>query len=132
MKQFGIKNEVVYADINWDNLFELVKRSSAKYQEIPKHPTVRRDLALVVDKETDFESLKTIALKCERQILKEVGIFDVYEGKGLESGKKSYAMSFRFRDENKTLTDKVVDKSMKRIYDQLVKQGGAKLRSGEI
>ena len=61
-----------------------------------------------------------------------MGIFDVYEGKDLENGKKSYAMSFRFRDENKTLTDKVVDKSMKRIYDQLEKQGGAKLRSGEI
>lgn len=132
LKQFGIKNEVVYADINWDNLFELVKRSSTKYQETAKYPSVRRDLALVVDKETGFESLKTIALNCERQILKEVGIFDVYEGKDLENGKKSYAMSFRFRDENKTLTDKVVDKSMKRIYDQLEKQGGAKLRSGEI
>jgi len=132
LKQFGIKNDVFYADLNWDNLFELVKRSSTKYNGIPKFPSVRRDLALVVDKETGFESLKSIALKSERLLLKEVGVFDVYEGKGMEEGKKSYAMSFKFRDENKTLTDKVVDKSMKRIYEQLVKQGGAKLRSGEI
>ncbi|MGB0403226.1 MAG: phenylalanine--tRNA ligase subunit beta [Salibacteraceae bacterium] len=129
---FGIKNPVFYADLNWDNLFELVKRSKTKFKEISKFPSVKRDLALLVDSSVKFDDLKKIARQAERQYLKQVGIFDIYEGKGLEPGKKSYAMNFEFQDETKTLTDKVVEKAIRKIYDQLVKQAGAKLRSGEL
>lgn len=132
LKKLGIKNPVFCALINWDNVFALVKRNKTKYQEIPKFPSMRRDLALLVDKQTSFEALQQVALRSERNLLQSVNIFDVYQGKGLDPNKKSYALSFEFQDANKTLTDKVVDKAIKKIYDQLVKQTGAELRTGSL
>ena len=131
-KQFGIKQAVFFADVLWDNLLELVKRSKTRYVEIPKFPVVKRDLALLVDQDVEFETLNRIARQSEKQLLKQVGIFDIYQGKGMEPGKKSYALSFEFQDDSKTLTDKVVDKAVKKIYSQLERQAGATLRSGEI
>ena len=128
LKEFGIKQAVYLADVNWDKLIGLIPQHDLTYKAISKFPAVRRDLALVVDKTITFEVLKNIALKAERKVLKEVGIFDIYEGDKIPEGKKSYALSFVLQDENKTLTDKIIDKAMKRIQQALEKEVGTQLR----
>ncbi len=128
LKQFDIKQPVYLADFNWDKLIELIPQHDLTYKPISKFPAVRRDLALVVDKAVSFELLKAVATKAERKVLKEVGIFDIYEGDKIPNGKKSYALSFILQDENKTLTDKIIDKAMKRIQQTLEKETGAQLR----
>ena len=124
----GVKNEVFAADFNWDLVISLVPRYDVQYVPVPKFPAVRRDLALVVDKNTRFEALKKLAFKTERKLLKSVGIFDVYEGDKVPEGKKSYALSFVLQDENKTLTDRVIDKTMRRLQQVFEKEAGAVLR----
>ncbi len=128
LKAFDIKQRVYVADFNWDGIVKLIPTHDLTYKPISKFPAVRRDLALVVDKEVTFEMLKEIAVKAERKLLKEVGIFDIYEGDKIPEGKKSYALSFILQDENKTLTDKVIDKAMARIRQALEKTAGAQLR----
>jgi len=128
LKMTGVKNEVFAADFNWDLVISLVPRFDVQYVPVPKFPAVRRDLALVVDKNTRFEALKKLAFKTERKLLKSVGIFDVYEGDKVPEGKKSYALSFVLQDENKTLTDKVIDKTMRRLQQAFEKEAGAVLR----
>ncbi len=128
LKQFDIKQQVYVADFNWDKLIDLLPQHDLTYKPISKFPAVRRDLALVVDKAVTFETLKDIATKAERKVLKGVGIFDIYEGDKIPEGKKSYALSFILQDENKTLTDKIIDKAMKRIQQALEKEAGAQLR----
>ncbi len=128
LKMTGVKNEVFAADFNWDLVISLVPRYDVQYVPVPKFPAVRRDLALVVDKNTRFEALKKLAFKTERKLLKSVGIFDVYEGDKVPEGKKSYALSFVLQDENKTLTDKVIDKTMRRLQQAFEKEAGAVLR----
>ena len=128
LKAFDIKQRVYVADFNWDAIVSLIPRHDLTYKPISKFPAVRRDLALVVDKEVTFEMLKETAVKAERKLLKEVGIFDIYEGDKIPEGKKSYALSFILQDENKTLTDKVIDKAMARIRQALEKTAGAQLR----
>jgi len=128
LSQFDIKQPVYVADFNWDKLISLLPQHDLTYKAISKFPAVRRDLALVVDKAVTFETLKSIATKAERKILKGVGIFDIYEGDKIPEGKKSYALSFILQDENKTLTDKIIDKAMKRIQQALEKEAEAQLR----
>jgi phenylalanyl-tRNA synthetase beta chain len=128
LKMTGVKNEVFVADLNWDLVLQLIPTHDVQYVPVPKFPSVRRDLALVVDKNVKFEDLKQLAFKAERKLLKSVGIFDVYEGDKVPEGKKSYALSFVLQDENKTLTDKMIDKTMKRIRQTLEKEAGAVLR----
>ena len=128
LSQFDIKQPVYAADFNWDKLISLLPQHDLTYKAISKFPAVRRDLALVVDKAVTFETLKSIATKAERKILKGVGIFDIYEGDKIPEGKKSYALSFILQDENKTLTDKIIDKAMKRIQQALEKEAEAQLR----
>ena len=128
LKSFDIKQGVYVADINWDKIINLIPTRDLTYKAISKFPAVRRDLALIVDKTVTFEALKSVATKAERKILKEVGIFDIYEGDKIPEGKKSYALSFVLKDENKTLTDKIIDKAMKRIQQALEKEAGARLR----
>ncbi len=128
LKMTGVKNDVFAADFNWDLVISLVPRFDVQYVPVPKFPAVRRDLALVVDKNTRFEALKKLAFKTERKLLKSVGIFDVYEGDKVPEGKKSYALSFVLQDENKTLTDKVIDKTMRRLQQAFEKEAGAVLR----
>jgi phenylalanyl-tRNA synthetase beta chain len=99
-----------------------------KYEEIAKFPIVRRDFALLLNEAVLFESLREIAIKTDRKILKEVSLFDVYEGKNLEKGKKSYGLSFTFQDKTKTLTDKQVDKVMAKLQHNFEKELGAQLR----
>ena len=128
MKMTGVKNEVFMADINWDIAIQLIPRQDVQYTPVPKFPSVRRDLALVVDKSLRFEDLKKLAFQTERKLLRSVGIFDIYEGDKVPEGKKSYALSFILQDENKTLTDKMIDKSMRRLQQAFEKELRAILR----
>jgi len=132
LKSFGIKQEVHYADLNWDAILELLKDQKTTYKEVSKFPEVRRDLALLLDKEILFSELESISLRSDKNILKEVSLFDVYQGEKLPEGKKSYALSFLFRDEEKTLTDKVVDKAILKIFKSLEHQLKAELRDGTL
>jgi len=128
LKSFGISQEVLFADFNWDNILEVVKRNSIKFNDIPKYPEARRDFALLLDDNVTFESIHTIAKQTEKQLLKNVNLFDVYEGKNLPKGKKSYAVSFTLQDVHKTLTDKQIDKIMSKLQANFEKQLGAELR----
>lgn len=125
---FGIKNKVYYLEIDWDVAIELQVINKIKYQEIPKFPSSRRDLSLLIDKAVKFEQIETIAKKIDKKLLKEVGLFDIYEGKNLAENKKSYAVSFLFRDDNKTIEDKQIEGIMTKIQAELEKQLGATLR----
>ncbi|WP_405352332.1 phenylalanine--tRNA ligase subunit beta [Nonlabens sp. Asnod3-H03] len=127
-KSFDIDATVHYANIYWDEVLKLVKEDRKSVTAIPKFPAVKRDLALLVNDETSFKELHDIALQTEKKLLKEVQLFDVYEGKNLAKGKKSYALSFLLQDEVKTLTDKQIDKAMQKIQQQLEKQAGVELR----
>ena len=128
LKHFGIAKSVFYADFNWDNIIEMAKRNKIKFAPIPKFPESRRDFALLLDSTTSFEDIYTIAKQTEKQLLKSVNLFDVYEGKNLPNGKKSYAVSFTFRDEHKTLTDKQVDKVMNKLQNNFESKLNAELR----
>lgn len=127
-KHFGIAQDVLYADFNWDNILEIVKRHKIVFKSIPKYPEVRRDFALLLDDNVNFESIYKIAKQSEKQLLKSINLFDVYKGKNLPKGKKSYAVSFTLQDENKTLTDKQIDKIMNKLQNNFEKQLNAELR----
>ena len=121
-----------YADLNWDAILEMLKNQKTSYKEVSKFPAVRRDLALLLDEQVTFTELEAIALRTDKHLLKEVKLFDVYQGDKLAKGKKSYALSFVFRDEEKTLTDKVVDKAILKIFKSLEHQLKAELRDGTL
>jgi phenylalanyl-tRNA synthetase beta chain len=126
--KFGIDAPVCYADINWSNLMKLLKKADVSYYEIPKYPAVSRDLALLVDLSVEFAQIEQIAYQSEKKLLKEVTLFDVYEGRNLEPGKKSYAVNFVLQDENKTLNDKQIDAIMNKIEQNICSKLGAKVR----
>ena len=128
LKDFGIKQEVFYADFNWDLVLDTLKDNKIKYHEIPKYPEVKRDLALLIDKNIQFEDIEKLANQTEKQLLKSVNLFDIYEGDEIETGKKSYAVSFIFQNPEKTLTDKIVDKVMNRLISAFEKNFNAKIR----
>ncbi|MGV6861232.1 MAG: phenylalanine--tRNA ligase subunit beta [Putridiphycobacter sp.] len=128
LKPFGVKNQVFYAELNWDTILELSVMNKIKFTELPKTQFVRRDFSLLLDDQITFAQIQEIARKADRKILKEVGLFDVYEGKNLEKGKKSYAVNFIFQDDQKTLQDKTVDKIMDKIRNGLETELKAVLR----
>ncbi len=128
LKHFGISQTVLFADFNWDDIIETAKYNRISFTSISKYPEVRRDFALLIDKSVTFESIYTLAKQTEKQLLKSVNLFDVYEGKNLPAGKKSYAVSFTIQDESKTLTDKQIDKIMNKLQANFEKQLGAELR----
>ncbi len=129
LKMMDIKQEVFYADFNWDLVLEAVKNNQdIMYSEVPKFPEVRRDLALLVDKAIKFEQLEQLAFQSEKNILKNVNLFDVYEGDKLPQGKKSYALSFTLLDENATLTDKQIEKIMEKLMKTYQEKVGAEIR----
>lgn len=128
LKAFDIDQTVYYADFNWDNILEVATRNKIKFQAIPKYPAVRRDFALLIDERVTFEELHTIAKQTEKSLLQDVNLFDVYKGKNLADGKKSYALSFLLQDDHKTLTDKQVDKVMSKLQHRFEKELGATLR----
>ena len=127
LKHFGIKQEVFYADFNWALILKLIA-TKIKYTEIPKYPEVRRDLALLIDKNVTYESIYTIAKQTEKALLKDINLFDVYEGQNLPEGKKSYALSFTIQDNSKTLTDTQIDKIMSKLQNNFETELGASLR----
>ena len=129
IKSFGIKQELYYADFNWDLILNLVLNTKIKYSEVSKFPSVKRDLSLLIDKEVTFKELNTIAKQTETKILKSVNLFDVYEGDKLPEGKKSYALSFILEDNTKTLTDKYIDKVMNKLISSYETKLGAEVRS---
>lgn len=127
-KKFDIDIEVYYAELNWDNLMRYALRNKVTYTELPKFQAVKRDLALLVDDAVAFADIERIAYETERKLLKEVTLFDVYEGDKLPAGKKSYAVSFLLQDAEKTLNDKQIDNVMTRMIAALTKQLNAELR----
>lgn len=127
LKHFDIKQEVLFADFNWDILLRQLS-TKIKFTEIPKYPEVRRDLSLLLDSAVSFESIDAIARKTDKLLLKEVQLFDVYQGKNLPEGKKSYAVSFTIQDATKTLTDVQIDKIMSKLQHNLESELGAVLR----
>ncbi len=128
LKHFDISQDVLYADFNWGNILEIVKHNKISFKPISKYPAVRRDFALLLDNDVMFDAIKKIAKQTEKQLLKKVSLFDVYQGKNLPKGKKSYAVSFTLQDENKTLNDKQIDKIMSKLKQNFEKQLGAELR----
>ncbi|MCT4624614.1 MAG: phenylalanine--tRNA ligase subunit beta, partial [Schleiferiaceae bacterium] len=128
LNQFGVAQSVYYAEINWKNFEKVYLRHKSKYSPVGKYPAVRRDLALLVDKNVKYADIELTAKKNVKGILKSVNLFDVYEGKNLPEGKKSYALSFIFQDDTKTLTDKVIDKMMQKLIVSFEKGFAASLR----
>ncbi len=127
LKHFDIKQEVFFADFNWNLILKLIN-TKIKFTDIPKYPEVRRDLALLVDQSVAFETIYTIARQTEKSLLKDINLFDVYEGKNLPEGKKSYAVSFTLQDTTKTLTDEQIDKIMNKLQKNIETELGASLR----
>ena len=127
-KAFGIDNEVYYAEIRWDDVVKAVSKNAVSFHEISKYPAVSRDLALLIDKSVKFGDIERVACQTERKFLKKVELFDVYEGKNLPEGKKSYAVNFILQDESKTLTDKQIDSIMSKLIGNLKKEFNAELR----
>lgn len=128
LSEFDIDQNVLYADIDWDLVLEFIKNTSFVGQKISKFPSTQRDFALLVDEHISFSEIEKIALKTDKKLLKNVDLFDVYKGDKLPDGKKSYAVSFKFRDDHKTLTDKQVDKIMTKLQKQFESQLNASLR----
>ena len=127
-KEFGIDQEVLFADFNWDLIYNSIKSGSVKFKPISKFPEVRRDFALLLDEEVTFETIYELAKQTDNKVLSEVNLFDVYKGKNLPKGKKSYAVSFTLKDESKTLTDKQIDKLMGKLKHKFETEIGAVLR----
>ncbi|MBS1534466.1 MAG: phenylalanine--tRNA ligase subunit beta [Bacteroidetes bacterium] len=127
LKHFDIKQEVFFADFNWDAVLKLIS-NKIKFADIPRYPEVRRDLALLVDEQVSFDSIYQIARQSEKSLLKEIQLFDVYTGANLPEGKKSYAVSFKLQDDTKTLTDEQIDKVMNKLQKNLAAELGAVLR----
>jgi phenylalanyl-tRNA synthetase beta chain len=127
-KQFDVKQEVYFAELEWNKILKAIRNHKVEFVELPKYPAVRRDLSLLLDEKITFNELKMEALKLEKKLLKQVSLFDVYEGENLGSGKKSYAMSFVLRDDSKTLNDKQIDKIMTAIIRLFEQKFGATIR----
>lgn len=128
LKEVGIKQEVLFADLCWEAILEQVKGYKVRYKEIAKYPEVRRDLALLLDDSITFADIYRVAFSAEKDLLKSLNLFDVYQGDKLPQGKKSYAVSFTLQDNAKTLTDKQIDKTMQRLQTAFEQQLGAALR----
>lgn len=124
----GLDCEVYYADINWNAVMKATKKNATLYKEISRYPSVSRDLALLIDQNVKFEQIELIARQTEKKLLKRVELFDVYEGKNLPEGKKSYAVNFILQDESKTLNDKQIDAIMNKLISNLKSKLGAELR----
>lgn len=128
LQQFDVKKAVYYAEIKWEEVLALIPNQAIKFKSLPKYPSVRRDLALVLDSSVRFSDIVAIAQKTETKILRDIHLFDVYEGDKIAAGKKSYAVSFTLMDEEKTLTDKLIEKTMSRLLLAFEQQLGAVLR----
>lgn len=127
-KKFDLKQEVLYADFNWKNVMSVASKNKIVFDEIPKYPEVKRDFALLLDQRIPFKDVHDVARQTEKKLLKTISLFDVYTGKKLPEGKKSYAVSFTLQDNNSTLTDKQIDKIMSKLQQRFQSELGAELR----
>lgn len=123
-----IKQDLLYAHIEWDAVFKLIRKQKISFRELPKYPSVRRDLALLINKDVQFKTIKRLAFKTEKNLLQQIGLFDVYENETLGKNKKSYAVSFFLRDNKKTLTDKTIDKVMNSLIRVFKQELDAEIR----
>ena len=128
LKQFDIDQDVYYGHIDWDLLLKVIRTHKISFSELPKYPAVRRDLALLIDRNIKFSQIKETAVRTERNILQEISLFDVYENDSLGANKKSYAVSFILRDDLKTLTDKNIDKTMNNLIKAFERDLNAQIR----
>ena len=128
LKNLNISADIFYGDLRWTAILKAIKNHKASYTPLQKYPEVKRDLALLIDKEVLFSTIKALAFKAEKQILRSVNIFDVYEGANLPEGKKSYAVSFILQDEEKTLNEKQIEKTMNRLISVYEREVGAQIR----
>ena len=128
LKEFGIKQEVLFADFDWTSILSISGKKKIKVSMLPKFPSVKRDLALLLDEKITFKEIYDLAFQSERNLLKDAGLFDVYDGDKLPEGKKSYAVSFVLQDNNKTLEDRQIDKIMQKLQQSFEKNLGAVLR----
>lgn len=128
LKQFDIKREVFYANVNWAYLLEKSQYAKTSFKELPKFPAVRRDLAMILNSDITFEQIEKIAQRESKKLLREVSLFDVYKGDKIQTGKKSYAVSFVFQHEDKTLTDAEIEKTMSRLMGKLESELNAEIR----
>lgn len=128
LESFDLKTDVFFAEIKWNMVFEQSLNMKITYKELPKFPEVRRDLALLLDQSVTYDQIRKIAFATERKLLKQINLFDVYQGKNLGENKKSYAVSFTLMDENKTLTDVQIDKTMANLIAAFEKEVGAQIR----
>jgi phenylalanyl-tRNA synthetase beta chain len=126
--KLGISQAVLGAIIQWDTVVALAQKSKVNYKEVSKFPEVRRDLAIVLEKQVPYTEVEKLAFKTNKHLLKKVNLFDVYEGDKIEAGKKSYAISLILQEETKTLTDKDIDNFMQKLERSLEKELGAKIR----
>ena len=127
-KRFDLKQDVYYADFEWEKMMKLISANKVSYSEVPKFPEVRRDLALVLDQSVTYEELEQAAYQAEKRILRKVSLFDIYQGDKIGTGKKSYALSFLLRDDEKTLTDDIIEKAMGRILKAFQEKFHATIR----
>ena len=127
-KKFDIKQPVFAAEINWNSLFDLIKRVKVKFTELPKFPEVRRDLALLLDESVKYSDLRRSAFRSAKKLLRQVTLFDVYRGDKIPAGKKQYALNFVFQDPDKTLTDAEVEKIVSKLMATFQNEWGATLR----
>jgi len=128
LKEFGIKETVLFADFDWKNVLQVIKKENFIVTSLPKYPSVKRDLALLIDNKVSFKEIYNISKQTEQKLLQNIELFDVYEGDKLPKGKKSYAVSFILQDKNKTLEDKQIDKVMEKLQASFKKQLDAELR----
>ena len=128
LDKFDIDNEVFYAELNWDKLIQLSAKHKVQYQPVSKFPEVRRDLALLIDENIKFQEIYELAYQAEKKFLKDVSLFDIYQGDKIEEGKKSYAVSFLLQDEKQTLKDKQIDKIMDKLMKTFKEKIGAEIR----
>ena len=128
LKKLEVDNPVFFADVNWSALMKVTKKNHVQFKEISKYPAVSRDLALLLDNNVEFAEIENIAMRTEKKLLRKVELFDVYQGKNLPAGKKSYAVNFILQDEKATMSDKQIDAVMKKLIKNLTEKLGAELR----
>lgn len=128
LKNFDINTDVFVADFNWDAVLKLIRTKDRPIEEVTKFPQVRRDLSMMIDRSMSYAEIESIAFKTEKNLLKEINLFDVYEGEKIETGKKSYAVTFILQDERQTLTENQIEKIMSRLMEAFEKQAGAVIR----
>tara|TARA_B100000902_G_C27001619_1_gene760171 strand:- start:203 stop:781 length:579 start_codon:yes stop_codon:yes gene_type:complete len=132
LNQLSIKKPIYYIDINLDLFFQLINKKNIKYKSVARFPSVRRDLSILVDKDIPYDAIESNIFNVSGDILKDIMLFDVYQGDKLEKDKKSFAISFFFQDQSTTLMDSQVDKEILKIFQSLVKEFNISLRDGEL